>query len=323
VNPPDLLLSVDIQVQRTGSGAGGNHWFHPLDGGSQEGVGGLPRGDEMVYFCRYSASERIIVVKTIVITGSTRGIGYGLADAFLDLGCAVAVSGRTAAAVEEAVSVLSTKHPPERVFGYPCDVTRFDQVQALWDATSARFGRIDVWINNAGISNFQMAIWEYPPELIEAVIGTNLVGAMYGAKVALKGMLAQGSGSLYNMEGLGSDGRRVPGLTLYGTTKSGLRYLTDALVEETEGAPILVGALRPGMVMTELVTRQYKGRPEDWERVKRVFNILADRVETVAPWLARRVLDNKRNGVRFTWLSRPKLMMRFLTAPFVRRRVIE
>ncbi len=262
-------------------------------------------------------------MKTIVITGSTRGIGYGLADAFLDLGCAVTVSGRTAAAVEGAVVALSAKHPPENVFGHPCDVTHFDQVQGLWDAASACFGRIDVWINNAGISNFQMPVWEYPPELIEAVIGTNLVGAMYGARVALKGMLAQGSGSLYNMEGLGSDGRRVPGLTLYGTTKSGLRYLTDALVEETKDTPILVGALRPGMVMTELVTRQYGDRPEDWERVKRIFNILADRVETVAPWLARRVLDNERTGVRFNWLSRTKLMMRFLTAPFAKRTLFE
>ena len=258
-------------------------------------------------------------MKSIVITGSTRGIGYGLADAFLDLGCAVTVSGRTAAAVEEAVAALSAKHPPEKVLGLPCDVTHFDQVQALWDAASARFGRIDVWINNAGISNFQMEVWEYPPELIEAVIGTNLIGAMYGAKVALKGMLAQGGGSLYNMEGMGSGGRRVPGLTLYGTTKSGLRYLTDALVEETKDTPILVGALRPGMVMTEMVTRQYKDRPEDWERAKRIFNILADRVETVTPWLASKVLTNKRNGARFEWLTRGKILARFLTAPFRKR----
>jgi NAD(P)-dependent dehydrogenase (short-subunit alcohol dehydrogenase family) len=150
-----------------------------------------------------------------------------------------------------------------------------------------------------------------------------LIGAMYGARVALKGMLAQGGGSLYNMEGMGSGGRRVPGLTLYGTTKSGLRYLTDALVEETKETPILVGALRPGMVMTEMVTRQYKDRPEEWERVKRIFSILADRVETVAPWLARRVVDNDRSGVRFAWLSRAKLMFRFLTVPFSKRNLFE
>ena len=75
---------------------------------------------------------------------------------------------------------------------------------------------------------------------------TNLVGSMFGAKVALTGMREQGSGGLYNMEGLGSGGRRVEGLTLYGCSKSSLCYLTDALVEEMKDTPILVGALRPG-----------------------------------------------------------------------------
>ena len=86
-------------------------------------------------------------MKTIVITGSTRGIGYGLADSLLDLGCAVTVSGRTLAAVQQAIAKLASKHGPERAFGHPCDVTHLDQVQALWDAAQARFGKIDIWIS--------------------------------------------------------------------------------------------------------------------------------------------------------------------------------
>jgi NAD(P)-dependent dehydrogenase (short-subunit alcohol dehydrogenase family) len=147
---------------------------------------------------------------------------------------------------------------------------------------------------------------------------------MYGAQVALCGMRDQGSGSFYNMEGLGSDGRRVEGLTLYGTTKCALHYLTDALVEETRGTPILVGALRPGMILTDLVTGQYAGRPkEEWEDAKRIFNILADRVETVTPWLAQKVLANQRSGVRITWLTRRKVIGRFLAAPFRKRDLFE
>ena len=84
-------------------------------------------------------------------------------------------------------------------------------------------------------------------------------------------MLDQGYGSLYNMEGLGSDGRRVEGLTLYGSTKYALRYFTDALVEEMRTTPVLVGALSPGMVITDLITGQYEDRPEDWEAAKRIF----------------------------------------------------
>ena len=103
-------------------------------------------------------------MKTVVITGSTRGLGYGLADSFLALGCAVVVSGRTPAGVEKAVAELSAKHEADRVFGHPCDVTDFEQVQALWDTAKAHFDKIDIWINNAGIGNSQMNFWELPAE---------------------------------------------------------------------------------------------------------------------------------------------------------------
>ncbi len=263
-------------------------------------------------------------MKIVVVTGSTRGIGYGLADSFLALGCAVTVSGRTLEAVEKAVSELSAKHQADRVFGQPCDVTEFEQVQALWDAAKDRFDKIDVWINNAGIGNAQMDFWELPAERIQAVVSTNVIGAMYGSKVALSGMLDQGFGGLYNMEGLGSDGRKVEGLALYGSTKRGLQYLDECLARETQGTPVLAGALRPGMVVTDFLTKQFENRPpEDWENAKRIFNILADRVETVTPWLAQQVLANDKNGVCISWLSPYKVLLRFLAARFRKRDLFE
>lgn len=262
-------------------------------------------------------------MKTVVVTGSTRGIGYGLADSFLDLGCAVVVSGRTSEAVEAAVVELSAKHDADRVFGHPCDVADFEQVQALWDAAKAHFGKIDVWINNAGLGHAQMDFWDLSAEQIQAVVSTNLIGAMYGSKVALRGMLDQGFGGLYNMEGLGSGGHRVEGLTLYGSTKCGLRYLNESLARETRGTAVLVGALRPGMVVTDFLTRRFEDRPEDWERAKRIFNVLADRVETVTPWLARKVLANDRTGVCISWQNTAKLAGRFIAAPFRQRDLFE
>jgi NAD(P)-dependent dehydrogenase (short-subunit alcohol dehydrogenase family) len=262
-------------------------------------------------------------MKTIVITGSTRGIGFGLADSFLALDCAVTISGRTPTAVKDTVANLRAKHDAEHVFGHPCDVTDFEQVQALWDAAKDHWGQVDIWINNAGIAHPQMVFWEHPLEQIQAVVGTNVVGAMFGAEVAIRGMLEQGFGALYNMEGLGSDGRRVEGLTLYGTTKNGLHYLTDALAQEVEGTQVKVGALSPGMVVTDMLTNQYEGRPEDWERAKRIFSILADRVETVTPWLAQKVLTNEKNGTRIKWLTRRRTIGRFLAAPFHKRDLFE
>lgn len=258
-------------------------------------------------------------MKNIVITGSTRGIGYGLADAFLARGCNVTVSGRTRDKVQGAVTSLSANHDAARMLGQPCDVTHFEQVQALWTASQVHWGQIDIWVNNAGIGSVQMDFWDLPSDDIAAVVETNVIGAMYGARVALQGMLAQGSGAIYNMEGLGSDGRRVEGLTLYGSSKHALKYLTDALAEETKQTPVLVGALRPGMVITDLLMHQYEERPEDLERAKRIFNILADHVDTVAPWLAERMLANRKKGARFQFLSRGKVIARFLTAPFSKR----
>jgi NAD(P)-dependent dehydrogenase (short-subunit alcohol dehydrogenase family) len=258
-------------------------------------------------------------VKSIVITGSTRGIGYGLAVAFLKRSCNVTISGRTKTGVDQAIMRLCAEHDVARILGHPCDVTDFEQVQALWETAKAHWGRIDIWINNAGIAHPQMDFVACSAEQIRGVIETNLIGAMLGAKVALREMLAQGGGSFYNMEGLGSDGRKVKGLTLYGSTKCSLAYLTDALVEEVKGTEVRVGALRPGMVVTDMLTKQYEGRSADWESAKRIFNILADHVETVTPWLADRVLNNEVNGARFSWLTRGKVISRFLTAPFRRR----
>jgi NAD(P)-dependent dehydrogenase (short-subunit alcohol dehydrogenase family) len=262
-------------------------------------------------------------MKTVVITGSTRGIGYGLADSFLALGCAVTVSGRTLEAVERAAAELSAKHGADRVLGQPCDVTDFAQVQALWDAAKAHYGQIDIWINNAGLSNPQVKFWEHPAERLQAVVETNVLGAMYGCKVALQGMLDQGFGAIYNLEGLGSDGRKMEGLSLYGTTKYAMRYLDDALAQEVKNTSVLVGAFRPGMVITDLVTGQFDKDSAEWERAKKVFNIIADRVETVTPWLARRALDNNKNGARIAYSSMWKLMGRFLMAPFRKRNLFE
>ncbi len=262
-------------------------------------------------------------MKSIVITGSTRGIGYGLADSFLSLDCEVMVSGRSAEGVEKAVLRLSSSHQPDRVAGHICDVRNFDQVRALWDRAKEHFGKVDIWVNNAGVGHPQRDFWMEPREEIDAVVGTNIVGTMYGLRTALRGMREQGFGGIYNMEGLGSDGRRVSGLTLYGSTKSCVRYLTDAAAKEVKGSTVIVGALYPGMVVTEFLTKWYEKDSEEWERAKRIFNILADRVEVVAPWLVERVMENKINGARIAWLSGRKVMFRFLAAPFRKRNVFD
>ncbi len=257
--------------------------------------------------------------KIVVITGSTVGIGYGLAEAFLSLGCSVTVSGRGERAAEEAVAGLKAKFEAERVSGLACDVTSPAQVQALWDRSVEKFGKVDIWVNNAGWSGEPGMVWERPGEELSSVIATNVLGTVYGSQTALQGMLAQGFGAIYNMEGMGSDGRKHAGLTMYGTSKYAVHYFTESLALEAKETSIIIGSLRPGMVVTGLITERYKDRPEEWERVRKIFNIIADTVENVTPWLAKRMLANQKNGAVLAYSSMWKLLWRLVSQPFVRR----
>ncbi len=258
-------------------------------------------------------------MKVAVVTGSTRGIGFNLARELARRGCAVVVGGRTGAATETAESALAAEFGADRILGVRCNVTVFSQVQALWDAAVARFGRVDIWINNAGISHPPAGVDRIEPEAMRAIVATNVLGAVHGAAVALRGMRAQGSGAIYNLEGLGSDGRRMRGLALYGMTKRGLAYLTDSLADEVKGSGVIVGAIRPGMVMTDLITSQYAGREEEWRRLERMFRILAAPAEEVAPRIAARILTNRRNGARIQSGGMLRIMGRMFAEMFRRR----
>lgn len=263
-------------------------------------------------------------MKVIVITGSTRGIGLGLADQFLARGCQVMVSGRSQEGVDQAVAGLAKQHGAERVAGQSCDVSDVAQVQALWDAAVARFDKVDIWINNAGQGNMLAPLWELDAELMRSVVDTNVLGTLYGCKVAINGFLKQGYGRLYNMEGFGSrGGGTVKGLTLYGTSKAALAFLDKSLAAELEGKPVSMGSILPGMVLTDMLLNQRSGDPAEWERSKWIYNILADKVETVTPWIADQVLKSQKNGAYITWLNGLKIMLRFLTARLSKRRVVE
>lgn len=257
---------------------------------------------------------------TVVVTGSTKGLGLGLASAFLDLGANVVVSGRGAADVEAVVARLGERWPKEQLLGFACDVSSYANVRALWGATIARFDVVDVWLNNAGTSNPQRAFVEQTPSTIAAVVQTNLLGTMNGSRVALEGMLARGKGALYNMEGYGADGARRRGMALYGSTKRALRHFTHSLVDETRGSGVVVGTTSPGIVVTDLLLSVYEqGDPESWRSQRRLFNFIADPVDVVAPWLARRILENDRPGAHLAWMTVMKGALRFFHPGYWRR----
>ena len=260
-------------------------------------------------------------MQTILITGSTRGIGKGLAQEFLRLGHRVVVTGRTEAAVAAATADLGH---PDRVLGVTCDVRSVASNQAAWDAGVARFGRIDVWINNAAVATDRLALADLPPDQVQATVDTNLLGTLYGCQVAIRGMRGQpGGGKVYTFEGFGSDGMARTGLAVYGSTKRALRYLTKALATECAGTSVIVGSLSPGIVATDLLLYSSKGRdPAEWAKARKMLNILGDTVETVTPYLAREALANTKQGGRIDWLTPAKAAGRFATSLFRKRDIL-
>ncbi|MCJ7623310.1 MAG: SDR family NAD(P)-dependent oxidoreductase, partial [Anaerolineaceae bacterium] len=116
---------------------------------------------------------------------------------------------------------------------------------------------------------------------------------------------------------------RQAGLAAYGTSKAAVRYLHDSLVSEVKGTPVLVASISPGMVLTDFITEARQRNPEDWEQVRRIMNIIGDRVETVTPWIAGKILENKKNGAQINWSTGLKIFFRFLSAPISKRNIVD
>lgn len=258
------------------------------------------------------------VMKTIVITGSTRGIGFALAREFLKNGCNVVISGRSDASVGNAIANLEAEYPKDQIAGFACDVAQYDNIKALWMSSKTRFGVIDIWINNAGISNEQATCWEIPVDEIRSVIETNILGELFGTKVALEGFLDQGFGAVYNVEGLGANGKtnNVKGLSIYGMSKAGLHYFNQCLFKEIDHSKIVAGVLQPGMVLTDLVTGQYDKKPEEWEKVKGILGIISNPIDEVVVWMARKILGNQKNGAYFRYGGTLRILKRMILSRF-------
>ncbi|MDX2223889.1 MAG: SDR family oxidoreductase, partial [Rhodospirillaceae bacterium] len=228
--------------------------------------------------------------------------------------------------VDAAATELKARPGQGRVIGIACDVADFDQVQNLWRQTAKVFGRIDIWINNAGVINKYRPLQDLDRSDIDAVVATNLAGAMAGTRVAAAGMATQEPdasglrGAIYNMEGFGSDGMTRAGLSVYGTTKRALTYFSGAAAKDLRNQGIVVGTIQPGLVVTELGLGESCGKPVDvLRREKKFISAFGDPVGPVAAFVAARVLANRKPGARINWLGPGKLAWRVLTAPLGRR----
>ncbi|MBR2785357.1 MAG: SDR family oxidoreductase [Clostridia bacterium] len=261
-------------------------------------------------------------MKTVVITGSARGLGYNMASFFREYNYNVVLSDLNEEKLKIAKEELK-KTPSEADITYTtCNVSKIEELQALMDFAVEKFGEVDIWINNAGVNQPQKAIWELTEQEINTIIDVDLKGAIFGSKVAIEQMSKQHKGAVYNIEGYGSNDAHMLGLNMCGTSKRAVTYLTEALAQECEqqGNGVIVGKLSPGIMITEFTTHSLgNDKIELAEKTKKVYNILGDTPETVGKFLVDKMVNNTKNNVKFNWLTNGKAFTRFLTAGFNKR----
>ena len=184
-----------------------------------------------------------------MITGAARGLGEAIARKLHEAGCRLALCDLNG----EAVGTLAGSLDPSRgrAIGLKLDVTSEADVQAAVDAAVARFGRIDVLVNCAGILKHS-SIEQMSLEAFESVLKVNLTGTFLCCRAVVPVMKKQGKGKIVNMASLGGRTGR-PGVGVnYAASKAGVIALTQTLAREAGPAGIYVNAVAPGPILTEL-----------------------------------------------------------------------
>ena len=183
--------------------------------------------------------------KTAIVTGSTRGIGRAVAQALADSGARVAVVGRDrdkAAGVASAVG--------NGAMGFACDVTDTAQITALVADVEKEFGGVDILVNNAGVTRDNL-VMRLKDEDWDAVMDANLRGAFAAIRAVSRGMMKKRSGRIINMASVvGLMGNK--GQANYAASKAGLIALTKSVAKELGSRNILVNAIAPGFIETEM-----------------------------------------------------------------------
>ncbi len=261
----------------------------------------------------------ILQNKVAVITGGSRGLGYAIAEVYGREGAKVVIASRTQRAVDEAVRKLQGNGV--QAAGLACDVSDIQQVEALVEFAVGSFGRVDIWVNNAGLSAPYGPTAHIPSGDFMNVIHTNITGTYNGSVVAMRYFVPQKSGKLINLLGRGDNGS-IPLQNAYSSSKVWVRNFTKTLAKEYKNSGVDVFGFNPGLVRTEMLSHVhalngYEDRMNPLRFVALLWGNEADVPAQKALWLASSATDGK-NGLQVTMLTAWFMLSRLLALPFGR-----
>ena len=262
-------------------------------------------------------------MKTVVITGSARGFGYAMLELFRKEDFNVVLCDVNEDSLKAAKEKLEKIKSKGLILSFKTDITSSNDINNLIEKTLKEVKTIDIWINNAGVNQDNKTIWETDEKIINRLIDIDLKGTILCSKLIMPVMIKQKSGQIYNVEGHGSNDATITGLSIYGASKRAVTYFTEALAHECEekNTNVLVGKITPGIMITNFISTSLGDgdKFELDEKTKKVYNILGDYPETIANYMVKKIINNKKNNVKFTWLTNRKAAFRFMTAGFNKR----
>lgn len=195
--------------------------------------------------------------KVAIITGGSRGIGYATAERFIEEGSAVVITASSQASAENAIISLREKYPDSNIMGIAPLLDDLESVEKAFAEVACFFGRIDILINNAGISE-SSPFSVYTEELFDKVMNLNAKGVFNAAKAVSRYMMEQKSGVIINTSSIVSISGQASGVA-YPVSKFAVNGMTISLARELGPYGIRVNAVAPGITETDMM----KAVPKD------------------------------------------------------------